>query len=118
MADELKTMKCVACREGAPTATEEEIAAYKPQIPDWDIVEEGGMKRLRREYTFKNFKQALAFTDAVGAAAEEQGHHPLIMTEWGKVTLEWWTHKIGGLHENDFIMAARSDKIYEGQQGA
>lgn len=113
MAD-LRTMKCEACREGAATATEEEIAGYMPQIPEWDIVEEGGIKRLKRTYRFKNFKQALDFTNAVGAAAEEEGHHPLIMTEWGKVTLEWWTHKIGGLHENDFIMAARSDEVYPG----
>lgn len=110
---QLTEMKCVACRKGAPTVTDAEIAELKPQIPDWQIVEREGMKRLERVFPFKNFAQALAFTDKVGALAEEEGHHPAILTEWGKVTVTWWTHKIKGLHRNDFIMAAKTDQIYQ-----
>lgn len=91
---------------------EEEIRRKLGEVPDWELVRDGGVPRLRRSYKFRNFARALSFTDAVGAAAEEQGHHPRITTEWGRVTLEWWTHKIDGLHENDFIMAARSDALY------
>jgi 4a-hydroxytetrahydrobiopterin dehydratase len=70
------------------------------------------MKRLEKVFKFKNFVQALAFTDKVGAAAEEENHHPLIITEWGKVTLQFWTHKIAGLHKNDFIVAPKTDEMY------
>jgi 4a-hydroxytetrahydrobiopterin dehydratase len=103
--------KCVACRAGEPTVTESEISLLLPQIPEWQIKEVDGVKRLERVYKFKNFAQALEFTDKVGAIAEEENHHPLIITEWGRVTLQFWTHVIGGLHKNDFIMAAKSDEI-------
>lgn len=69
------------------------------------------MRVLRRVYKFRDFAQALSFTNKVGALAEAQGHHPALLTEWGKVTVMWWTHKIGGLHKNDFIMAAKTDKL-------
>ncbi|MER3458101.1 MAG: 4a-hydroxytetrahydrobiopterin dehydratase [Chloroflexota bacterium] len=108
----LARMKCVACRAGEPTVTEAEIAEYHPQVPDWQIVEREGIKRLERVFKFRNFAQALAFTNRVGALAEEEGHHPAVLTEWGKVTVTWWTHKIKGLHRNDFIMAAKTDEIY------
>ncbi len=107
----LSQMKCVACRGGEPTLSEAQIAEFRPQVPEWEVKEVDGVKRLERVFKFKNFVEALAFTDKVGAAAEEQGHHPLIVTEWGRVTVQWWTHKIGGLHQNDFIMAARTDKL-------
>lgn len=109
--DNLSEMKCVACRRGAPTVTDEEIVELRTQVPDWQIVERDGVKRLERVFTFPNFVQALAFTNEVGAIAEEEGHHPALLTEWGKVTVTWWTHKIGGLHSNDFIMAAKTDKL-------
>jgi 4a-hydroxytetrahydrobiopterin dehydratase len=108
----LQEMKCTACRRDAPTVTDEEIAEFHPQIPDWELNETGGVKQLERTFKFKNFRQALAFTNKVGDAAEEEGHHPAILTEWGKVTVTWWTHKIGGLHQNDFIMAAQTDDLY------
>ena len=108
---ELTARRCEACRKGAPQATPEEIQEYMPQIPDWEIIEVDGIKRLQRIYKFKNFAEALGFADKVGAIAEEQDHHPSILVEWGKVTLTWWTHKIRGLHTNDFIMAARSDDL-------
>lgn len=109
---ELHEMKCVACRGGEPTLTDAEIAELQPQVPDWQMKEVNGEKRIERIFKFKNFAQALEFTNKIGAIAEEENHHPLIITEWGRVTLAWWTHKIGGLHKNDFIMAARSDEIY------
>jgi len=110
---DLATGKCVACRAGEPTLTDAEIAELQPQLPDWQLKEVEGMKRLERVFKFKNFAQALDFTNKIGVIAEEENHHPLIITEWGKVTLAWWTHKIGGLHKNDFIMAARSDALYQ-----
>ena len=111
--NDLASGKCVACRAGEPTLTNAEIAKLQPQLPDWQVQEVEGMKRLERVFKFKNFTQALEFTNKVGAIAEAENHHPLIITEWGKVTLQWWTHKIGGLHKNDFIMAARSDELYK-----
>jgi 4a-hydroxytetrahydrobiopterin dehydratase len=111
---QLNQMKCVACRKGEPTVTETELAEFRPQVPAWQIVEREGIQRLERTFTFPNFVDALAFTNKVGELAEAEGHHPAILTEWGKVTVTWWTHKIKGLHRNDFIMAARTDQLYEG----
>jgi 4a-hydroxytetrahydrobiopterin dehydratase len=87
------------------------MAALRPQIPDWQVVEREGIPRLERVFSFPNFATALAFTDRVGALAEAEGHHPALLTEWGRVTVTWWTHKIGGLHRNDFIMAAKTDQL-------
>ena len=103
---------CVACRKDSPHVTPEEIAEFSPQVPEWQIMESDGVKQLQRTYRFPDFAQALAFTMRVGHAADEQDHHPAIVTEWGKVKLTWWTHKINGLHRNDFVMAAKSDEIY------
>ena len=108
---QLREMKCVVCRGGEPTLTDSEIYMLQPQIPEWQVREGDGVKRLERVFKFKNFAQALLFTDKVGALAEEEDHHPLIITEYGRVTVNWWTHKIGGLHRNDFIMAARTDEL-------
>lgn len=110
--EELVQIECVACREDAPLVTEEEIAEFLPQVPEWKIVEREDIKRLERIYKFKNFAQALSFTNKVGELAEAEGHHPALLTEWGKVTVSWWTHKIRGLHRNDFIMAAKTDQLY------
>jgi 4a-hydroxytetrahydrobiopterin dehydratase len=107
----LTEQKCTACHKDAPSVTEEEVAQLKPQIPNWDIVEEEGERRLKRTYKFPNFQKALEFTNRVGEAAEAEGHHPALLTEWGKVTVSWWTHAISGLHKNDFIMAAKTDQI-------
>jgi 4a-hydroxytetrahydrobiopterin dehydratase len=70
------------------------------------------VKRLERVFKFKNFVQALEFTNKIGAIAEAEGHHPLLVTEYGRVTVDWWTHVIKGLHKNDFIMAAKSDEVF------
>jgi 4a-hydroxytetrahydrobiopterin dehydratase len=104
-------MQCVACRRDAPQATAAEIAEYLPQIPAWQIVEQDGIPRLTRVFTFPDFASALAFTNRVGALAEQEGHHPALLTEWGRVTVTWWTHKIRGLHRNDFIAAAKTDLL-------
>jgi 4a-hydroxytetrahydrobiopterin dehydratase len=110
--EELIQAKCVACRKGEPTVTEKEIAELSPQVREWNILERDGIKRLERSYRFKDFRQALSWTNRVGELAEAEGHHPAILTEWGKVTVSWWTHKIRGLHRNDFIMAAKTDTLY------
>lgn len=108
---QLAQQKCQACRKDAPLATPEEIEKFKPQIPDWKIIEVNGEKRLERVYEFPDFKSAIAFTNLISDEAEKEGHHPALLTEWGKVTVTWWTHAISGLHENDFIMAAKTDEI-------
>ncbi len=108
---ELVQMKCAACRGGEPTLTDAEITELNPQVPQWSVVEREGIKRLERVFKFENFAKALTFTNKVGELAEAEGHHPAIMTEWGKVTVTWWTHKIHGLHRNDFIMAAKTDRF-------
>jgi 4a-hydroxytetrahydrobiopterin dehydratase len=110
--NQLTQMKCIACRKGEPTVTDEEIAEFRPQVPDWDISEVDGVKRLEKVFKFDNFVHALAFTNKIGELAEEEGHHPALLTEWGKTTVSWWTHKIGGLHRNDFIMAAKTDRAF------
>ena len=109
--NQLHTKTCEACRVGAPLATIDEIVVYQQEIPDWKLVEIDGIKRLSRCYELNDFNQALAFTNKVGGIAEQQGHHPAILTEWGRVTVSWWSHKIKGLHINDFIMAARTDSL-------
>jgi len=102
---------CVPCRGGIPPLRPDEIAPLRAQLgEDWDIVND---HHLRRTYRFKNFREALAFTNRVGELAEAIGHHPDIYLAWGKVTLEIWTHKIDGLAEADFIFAAKCDKLYE-----
>ena len=111
---QLNQMKCVACRRGEPTVTEAELAEYSPQVPAWYIIKVDGIDRLERVFSFSNFVDALAFTNKVGELAESEGHHPALLTEWGRVTVTWWTHKIRGLHHNDFIMAARTDQLYGG----
>ncbi|MBU2708129.1 4a-hydroxytetrahydrobiopterin dehydratase [Zooshikella marina] len=107
----LSSLKCEACQAGAPKVTEEELPKLLAEIPEWNIEVRDGIMQLERVYSFKNFKQALAFTNSVGEIAEEVFHHPSILTEWGKVTVTWWTHKIKGLHKNDFIMAAKTDEL-------
>jgi 4a-hydroxytetrahydrobiopterin dehydratase len=107
----LASGKCVACRRDEPTLTDSEISELHPQVTDWQIKEEDGVKRLERVFKLKDFVEAIAFTNKIGAIAEEEDHHPLIITEWGRVTVQWWSHKIRGLHKNDFIMAAKTDKL-------
>lgn len=113
--DELKQMKCESCQRGAPTVTAEERRELHVQVPEWNFVEQDEIRRLERSFVFADFVAALRFTNAVGALAEEEGHHPALLTEWGGVTVTWWTHKIRGLHKNDFIMAAKTDELFPGE---
>ena len=110
--DNLTGMTCEACHRDAPKATEEEVAELSVQIPDWQLVIREDIDRLERAFEFPNFVDAIAFTNRVGELAESEGHHPALLTEWGSVTVTWWTHKIRGLHRNDFIMAAKTDAIF------
>jgi 4a-hydroxytetrahydrobiopterin dehydratase len=108
--------KCVACRRDSPRVTEEEIAVLHPVVPDWELTDTDGIPRVERAFKFRNFADALEFTERVGNEAEAEGHHPRITLEWGRVAVQWWTHKIRGLHRNDFIMASKTDHIY-GESG-
>ena len=107
----LATEKCEACRADSPRVTDAEAQQLLRELSDWRIVEQDGVQRLQRVFQFKDFVSALAFTNEVGRIAEDAQHHPLIITEWGRVTVQWWTHAIGGLHRNDFILAARTDQL-------
>ena len=115
--EKLEYMTCTACRKGEPVVTDAEAAELHPQVAGWRMVERDGIRRLERAFTFANFAEALAFTNKVGVLAETSGHHPALLTEWGKVTVTWWTHKIGGLHRNDFVMARKTDVIAVSPQG-
>ncbi|WP_371186255.1 4a-hydroxytetrahydrobiopterin dehydratase [Thalassotalea maritima] len=110
---ELVKQQCEACRADAPKVSEQELAELIREIPDWSAPVRDGVMMLEREFKFKNFKQALAFSNKVAELAEAEFHHPAILTEWGKVTITWWTHAINGLHRNDFICAAKTDKLLE-----
>lgn len=103
---------CEACRIDAPKVTDEERESLSREIPDWQIEVRDGVDQLERRYAFPDFAQALAFTNQVGALAESEGHHPALLTEWGSVVVTWWSHKIHGLHRNDFIMAAKTDALF------
>lgn len=109
--ERLDEMRCVACRRDAPRVTPQEIEELHPQVPEWELVERDGISRLERQFGFENFVDALAFTVQIGEVAEGEGHHPALLTEWGRVTVTWWTHKIRGLHRNDFIMAGKTDRL-------
>jgi 4a-hydroxytetrahydrobiopterin dehydratase len=111
MSSTLNEEKCTACRRDSPSVTEEEIRTLKPAVPEWKMVERDGIRRLERVFNFPNFSGALEFTNRVGALAEEEGHHPAILTEWGRVTVTLWTHKIRALHRNDFVMASKIDSL-------
>ena len=108
----LSKESCEACRAGAPLISDADLKRLMPAIPDWAIVVVDGVMHLTREFKFKNFEQSMTFSNRVGEIAEAAGHHPAILTEWGKVTVSWWTHKIKGLHKNDLIMAARTDEVF------
>jgi len=103
---------CVPCRGGIPPLTASEAEALCAEVPDWRVAERSGILRLEREFRFRDFRQALDFSVAVGELAEREQHHPDLHVAWGKVVVETWTHKIKGLHRNDFILAAKTDGIY------
>jgi 4a-hydroxytetrahydrobiopterin dehydratase len=108
MTKSLADKKCVPCRGGIPPLRGEELEKLWADLPNWTVTNE---HHLQREFKFPDFKQALDFVNRVGDLAEEQGHHPDILLAWGKVGITLWTHKIDGLTESDFIMAAKIDKL-------
>ncbi len=103
--------KCEVCRVGAPLVTADEAEDFLKQHPQWAKLVIDGEDRIQRIFQFKDFEQALAFTNRAGALAEEEGHHPALLTEWGRLTVGWWTQKIHGLHVNDFILASKTDTL-------
>ncbi|MDO8664154.1 MAG: 4a-hydroxytetrahydrobiopterin dehydratase [Candidatus Liptonbacteria bacterium] len=113
----LSDKKCIACEGGVPPLTEGEIKTYLTQIKEgWEVIDtstslSAGNKKIQKEFIFENFKQAMEFVNKVAPIAEEEGHHPDIYIFYNKVKLELWTHAIGGLSENDFILAAKVDNI-------
>lgn len=107
---ELANKECVPCRGGVPPLTGPELKALLDQLNNgWQVIEE---HHLEKEYRFKNFREALEFTNRIGALAEAQNHHPDIYLAWGKVKLMLWTHKINGLTESDFVWAAKADQVF------
>lgn len=104
---------CEACRADSPRVSNAEADEFLQQLPEWQIEDLDGISVLEREFTFKDFAAALKFTNKVGELAETANHHPTLVVEWGKVTVEWWTHKIGGLHKTDFVMAAKTDQLFK-----
>jgi len=110
---DLHQMKCVACRGGDPSLTDAEIADLLPHVLQWQLVVRDAIPHLERVFKLKNYAQALEFTNKIAAVAEEEDHHPLIVLEWGRVTVNWWTHAVKGLHKNDFIMAAKTNEIFK-----
>ena len=105
----LSEQRCKPCREGGASLKGGALKAYAEQLnPGWDVVDE---HHLRREFRFDDFRQALAFVNRVGELAEQENHHPDIYLGYGRVRIDLWTHKIGGLHENDFVLAAKIDRL-------
>ena len=107
----LASKACVPCRGGVPPLSRDDAARYLAATPAWRLEENGS--RLRRRFEFRDFVGAMKFVNRVAELAEEQGHHPDIAIHWNKVDLVLWTHKIGGLHENDFILAAKIDRLLD-----
>ncbi len=111
----LRETKIVPLQANSTVISESEKQKLFAELGNWELIHADGEDRLQKKFKFQNFGQALAFTNQVGALAEKENHHPAILTEWGQVTVTWWTHKVHGLHLNDFVMAARTDELYARQ---
>ena len=112
MSNELADRQCEACRPGSSQVADAERANLLAALSNWSIERVDGMDQLAAVYRFADFANALAFVGRIGELAETENHHPQLVLEWGRVEVRWWTHSIGGLHLNDFIMAARSDRVF------
>ncbi len=110
----LTVQKCEACHAGALHVSDEELATFMKELPNWAVITKDNTLMLERVFEFKGYKKAVALTNKIVDLANEEGHHPAILLEWGKVTVTWWTHAINGLHKNDFICAAKTDALLEG----
>jgi len=108
---ELNCKNCIPCSGGLAPISPDDIKKLSETIPEWNVAIDNGINQLQRVFTFKDFKSAIAFTNQVGELAELEQHHPKLITEWGKVTVIWWTHSAKGLHMNDFIMAAKTNAL-------
>ena len=115
--DELAKLHCSRIAADTLALDQNEIDRLAPELPGWQVVKSGGEPRLERSFKFDNFRKAMDFSEKVALVADEEDHHPAILTEWGKVTITWWTHRVKGLTRNDFIMAAKSSKLYGDQYG-
>jgi 4a-hydroxytetrahydrobiopterin dehydratase len=111
MPEQLADKTCVPCRGGVPALTGSALETLQKSVPDWNVANE---HHLHREFRFPDFQSALSFVNRVAALAEEQGHHPDILLAWGKAEITLWTHKVNGLTESDFIMAAKIDRLSTG----
>ena len=111
--DKLAKKTCQPCRQGDQPVSQDQIALYLETLPEWGIMEREGVPRLERSYKFSDFQEALDFTNKVGEMAEQEDHHPAILLTWGRVVVSWWTHIIKDLHINDFILAARTEELYQ-----
>lgn len=107
----LSQEQCTACRADAPLLSSEQVAGLMPEVDAWALIEEEGQQRLDRVFDLPDFETAMRLSNEIGAFAEQVGHHPRLIVEWGRLRVTWWTHKIGGLHRNDFICAARSSDL-------
>ncbi|MBA3074287.1 MAG: 4a-hydroxytetrahydrobiopterin dehydratase [Anaerolineae bacterium] len=108
----LDNMQCAPIDSKSIRLSDIEITQFLKDYPDWMISQKEGEQRIEKVFTFKDFNQAMEFTNKVAQEAEKENHHPAILTEWAKVTITWWTHKVKGLHQNDFIMAAKTDRLF------
>ena len=107
---DLASSTCEACRIDAPKVSDDEASLLIKEIEGWDVIDEG-VKKLKKEFSFSNYSDSVDFSNKVADMADKEDHHPQIILEWGKVTVIWWSHKIKGLHKNDFICAAKTNKI-------
>ncbi len=107
---DLASKTCEACRIDAPKVSDDEASLLIKEIEGWDVIDEG-VKKLKKEFSFSNYNDSVDFSNKVADMADKEDHHPQIILEWGKVTVIWWSHKIKGLHKNDFICAAKTNKI-------
>ena len=107
---DLASNACEACRIDALTVSENEASMLIKEIEGWDLINDG-IKKLKKEFSFSNYSDSVDFSNKVADMADKENHHPQIILEWGKVTVIWWSHKIKGLHKNDFICAAKTNKI-------
>ena len=107
---DLASNTCEACRIDAPTVSNNEASMLIKDIEGWDLINDG-IKKLKKEFSFANYSDSVDFSNKVADMADKEDHHPQIILEWGKVTVIWWSHKIKGLHKNDFICAAKTNKI-------
>lgn len=109
--DDLATLRCEPCSGDSPPVPEGEWPRFLESLPEWEIQREDGVPVLSRTIRLRNFVEALELANRIGELAEQENHHPRLVVEWGRLTVSWWTHAIGGLHQNDFVMAARTDRL-------